>query len=70
MIEQLTAEQEAMLPVYRDKWLKIGLSCEPLDFEAAKKAASKAYEAAGLEPPVKFYKFRSPLEAARGTASL
>lgn len=35
MIEKLTEEQEDQLPIYRDKWLKIGLCTEPIDREAA-----------------------------------
>ena len=60
MIEKLTPEQEALLPVYRDKWLKIGLSCEPLDPEKAKAAAILAYKKAGLEPPRIFVCCQSP----------
>ena len=64
MIESLTKEQEERLPEFRDKWLKIGLSCEPLDFEKAKNAAIRAYREAGLDPPGMFFRFRSPVEAA------
>lgn len=69
-IEKLTPEQEALLPHYRDKWLEIGLSTEPLDFEKAKEAACLAYECAGLEPPSQFYRFESPLSAAIGASML
>jgi len=64
LIENLTPEQEALLPVYRDKWLKIGLSTEPLDFEKAKKAAVVAYKKAGLSPPGRFAHCQSPLSGA------
>ena len=60
-INRLTPAQEARLPEYRDKWLKIGLSTEPLDFEAAKKAVVKIYAAAGLQPPTVYYRMSSPL---------
>lgn len=34
MITELTEEQRKMMPVYVDKWTKIGLSCEPVkDYE-------------------------------------
>jgi len=36
MIDKLTDEQKALLPVWRDKWIAIGLSCEPLDLPNAK----------------------------------
>jgi hypothetical protein len=61
--EKLTAEQKALLPVYRDKWLEIGLSTEPLDFEKAKIAVCAAYESAGLSKPTKFYTAKSPFDA-------
>ena len=65
-INELTPEQEARLPEWREKWLEIGLSCEPLAFDAAKKAASKAYLAAGLTPPQTWLRFSSPVGAAIG----
>ena len=68
-IETLTPEQESKLSLYRDKWLKIGLSTEPLDFERAKAAATKCYELAGLNPPQYFLHFQSPYAAAIGAHS-
>ena len=35
MIEELTPEQEALIPNIRDKWIKIGLSTEPANREGA-----------------------------------
>ena len=63
-IESLTPEQEAMIPVYRDRWLKIGLSTEPTDREAAIRAARRCYESVGLTPPERVIFARSPVEAA------
>ena len=63
-IDTLTTEQTAKLSEYREKWLKIGLSCAPLDFEAAKDAAIRAYAVAGLPAPKGFYRMSSPLGAA------
>jgi hypothetical protein len=64
-IEKLTAEQEAMIPVYRDKWIKIGTSCDPCNLEESKKYAKMAYNAAGLKCPDKFYLVDSPMAAAK-----
>ena len=70
MLEKLTAAQEAKLPEYRDKWLAIGLSCEPLDFEKAKAAVALAYKAAKLPPPATWRptrwrnRFQDPSRAA------
>ena len=69
-IERLTDEQVAQLPVYRDKWLAIGLSTEPLDLEKAKSAAIKAYKLAGLKPPQRVFHFQSPMSAALGASIL
>ncbi len=70
MIKELTAKQEAALPRYVDKWLKIGLSTDPCNFEESKKAAILAYKAAGLKPPKKFYLFDCPISATIRTQQL
>lgn len=70
MIEQLTPEQEALLPAWRDKWTAIGLSCEPLNYEAAVDAATRAYRVAGLEPPQQFVACDSPLSGVITAAIL
>jgi len=64
-IDKLTPEQEALIPVYRDKWIAIGKSCEPCDLEQSKHFARLAYAAAGLECPEKFYLVDSPMAAAK-----
>ena len=64
MIEKLTKEQEEKLVVYREKWLKIGLSCEPADHVKAERAAAAAYKQAGLEVP-EFIWADSPLHAIK-----
>lgn len=70
MITELTKEQEALMPAYAEKWLKIGLSTEPLDFDKAKDAAIRAYQVAGLPPPTHFYRASSPVGAALMAAVL
>ena len=37
MIDKLTPEQEAQIPIYRDKWLAKGLSTDRIDRERAKR---------------------------------
>jgi len=64
-IESLTANQEARFVEYIDKWLSIGLSTEPVDFENAKTAACLAYRLAGLEEPKNFHITDSPIDAIR-----
>jgi len=62
-IESLTPEQEALLPVYRDRWLEIGLSTEPTDQDAARQAVNECYTSAGLTPPESILFVASPDEA-------
>lgn len=50
-IEQLTAEQEALIPVYREKWRSIALSAEPIDYEKAKESVKEVYALIGLSQP-------------------
>ena len=65
MIEKLTEEQEALLSVYRDKWVDIGLATGPVDFEKAKAAVCKAYRMAGLKEPTQFHVAKSPMDAIK-----
>ena len=60
-IERLTQQQIEKLPFYREKWLEIELSCEPLNIESAKKAVLDLYAQQGLEKPKFFFHFESPL---------
>ena len=62
-LNSLTAVQLARLPEIRDEWLRIGLSQEPLDVDRAKDAATRAYQAAGLEPPKWWFSAQSPVSA-------
>lgn len=50
-LERLTAQQEAAMPNYVDKWVKIGLSTERVDFEKVKVLVAKCYEKVGLAVP-------------------
>jgi hypothetical protein len=61
-IDKLTPEQEAMLPVYRDKWFAVGSCCDPADTEMAEAAILGLYSDAGCEA-VPFQWVSSPLGA-------
>jgi hypothetical protein len=63
LITELTPEQTAQFDKYAQKWIDIGMSTEPLDFESAKAAVIKAYEIAGLKPPTRFEVADSPNSA-------
>lgn len=62
-IEQLTQEQIDQMPSYVEKWLGIGLSKEPVDFDNAVEAAKLAYKCAGLDEPKHFYTTTGPNHA-------
>ena len=66
----LTAEQEVMLPMIRDKWLKVGLSTQPADRETAKAAAILTYKKASLKEPNIFVWLDSPMAGCIGAYML
>ncbi|MEG4858853.1 hypothetical protein QUB75_14225 [Microcoleus sp. K1-B6] len=51
MIEQLTPQQQVLIPVYREKWRKIALSTEPIDSQKATQSVRFAYAALGYKQP-------------------
>ncbi|MEH2400216.1 DUF6745 domain-containing protein [Nostoc sp.] len=51
LIEKLTPEQEALIPVYREKWRAIALSTERIDREKAAEVVKVAYAAFSFEDP-------------------
>lgn len=61
-IEKLTPEQEALLPVFRDKWLKTGLSTEPADRPRAEAAITEMYKILNRPKPL-FIWAASPMTA-------
>lgn len=61
--DELTEEQKARLPEFRDKWLARGMLTGPIDFEAASYAVLKTYALAGLDLPRTIYHARNPFEA-------
>lgn len=62
-IDKLTPEQEAQLSVYRDKWIKIGLSTERVDPVEATQAVHLLYKCGGLEPPQRILFANGPQHA-------
>jgi hypothetical protein len=67
-IKKLTDEQKARFPEWTKKWIDIGLSTEPADFEAATEAALKAYELCNLKKPMVILRVGSPYAATIGGA--
>lgn len=62
-IEKLTDKQTEMMAVYRDKWVKIGLSTEPTNQERAKTNLVDYYKAGDLAPPKTVIFAASPMAA-------
>ncbi len=64
IITELSPEQEAMLPSYRDKWRSIAMLTEPIDREKVAAIIKAAYMVSGYgEPEISFYS--SPMEAIK-----
>lgn len=53
-IESLTKEQEALLDVYAQKWIKIGLCTDPIDRPVLEAAITRLYEYRGYKAPETF----------------
>lgn len=75
IITSLTPEQEASIPVYRDKWIEIGLDTSPLNEKRAIEAVKLAYRLADQPEPRYFLFADGPMEAmlflsAAGTVTL
>lgn len=66
MITSLTPEQEVQFSVYRDKWLKIGLSTDPIDMNVMPNIIHRLYTQVGLTPPEKIELYGSPFAAIKG----
>jgi hypothetical protein len=65
-LEQLTPEQERLLGVVREEWLRVGLSTRPADRAAAEQGVRLAYQAAGLPAPGRVVWLDSPLAGCIG----
>lgn len=61
-IDNITPEQEARIPEWVDKWLKVGLSTERMDREKSKEAVEKICKVIDVENPEILFA-RSPKEA-------
>src|SRR3990172_8878350 len=69
-IEALTAKQEEMLPVWRDKWLRIGLSTERFTREEAQGVVDAFYIKLLKRPAVPVFVFDCPLTAWAAVVAL
>ena len=62
MLEKLTAEQEAKIPEYFQKWLKIGLDCNPADRPQTEAIIRDLFASRDLKKPEKFNWILSPIQ--------
>jgi len=62
-IDSLTDKQKSQFGVWSKKWVEIGLSTEPADFDKATAAALKAYQLCNLNKPMVILRAQSPLQA-------
>ena len=71
-IIELTAEQEALLPKYREHWIKIGLatSTESMEIRDIRQMVDKVYEAGNLEAPKHIIFLSSPLAGYIGAVMI
>jgi len=65
-LDRLSAEQQALIPVVKEEWLRVGLATGAADRDAAWQGARAAFEVAGLNPPSIQVWLRSPLEGMVG----
>ncbi|AFZ19495.1 DUF6745 domain-containing protein [Allocoleopsis franciscana] len=68
-ITELTPEQQALMPIIRDEWIRIGLDITPINPQKAEHAIALAYKSARLKPPQKILWFKNPVEALTYIAS-
>lgn len=59
----LTAEQEQLMSVIRDEWIKVAFDTSPVDKEKAEAAINLAYEVEEEKRPKRIIWFDNPLDA-------
>ncbi|GAA6621266.1 DUF6745 domain-containing protein [Scytonema sp. NUACC26] len=61
--KQLSHEQQALMSIIQNEWIRIALDTSPTDKQQAETAIVLAYESAELEPPQHIIWFDNPLVA-------
>src|ERR1700690_1180671 len=67
-IDVLTDAQKAQMKPWVEKWIAIGLSTEPADFDKATEAALKGYAVCNVNKPMVILRMSSPYAATIGGA--
>ncbi len=63
-IDRLTEDQKALMPTWRDEWIKIGLSTEPADRPRFEKAVRECYAYSNLDSKIPIIWVSSPMVGA------
>ncbi len=64
-VTELSEEQRALIPLYRERWIDVGLSTERVDFEKAKEALYLAYDCSDQARPNRVDFALGPADAIR-----
>ena len=67
-ISSLTKEQITRFPEWVDKWLRVGLSTERINFEESERAALACYQSCNLNRPIVQLRLGSPFGVTVGGA--
>src|SRR4051812_18531100 len=62
----ISKDQASKFGEWARRWIEIGLSTEPADFEVAQAAALRAYKLANLNKPMIILRMSSPFGATLG----
>jgi hypothetical protein len=60
--DELTPEQEAAFPKFREKWIEIAKNTEPMDKQKSQEAAIQCYDLAGVSRPEFMVFLKSPFQ--------
>lgn len=63
MINSLTSEQESLIFVIRDEWIKVPFDTSPVNKQKAETAINLTYESMKENKPEKIVWFDNPLDA-------
>ena len=61
---KLTEEHKRQIPEWNERWKKVALSCEEIDFAKTAQSVGAMYVAAKLPPPTHIVRANSAIEGA------
>src|SRR3990167_4928964 len=63
-LTKLTDKQNAAIPAHNKKWIALGLSTEPANFEIFERAVKECYKFAGLNINIPIVRVKNPVVGA------